>query len=161
MKLIITSVDALFNLKTGEYFPDIKESLQHFKKLSEDNEVVIVSIDKDKLALIPEEDGFHTLFLGRPYMRKSPDFIDWVVDKLGIKYNDIFILGAKDDDFIAAANAKLILLTAVYARVNNPDNRIYTEGYGIAIMTPARLNHFFDHFLNIDEPWFYKLDVDE
>lgn len=160
MKLIITSVDALFDLETYDYFPDIKEALEHFKGLADDYEVVIVSVDKDKLARVPD-DGFHTLHLGNKYMRKSPDFIQWVVGKLNIDYNDIFILGAKDDDFIVAANAKVVLLTAVYAQKNNPDQRIYTEGRGIAIHTPQRLINFFDHFLTLDRPWFYSLEVDE
>ncbi len=84
-----------------------------------------------------------------------------ISERTKMKYNDIFVLGAKDSDMILAANSKLILLTADYAKSNNPTERIYTEGYGIAIFSAARLSFFFEHFLNLTKPWFYFLQIDE
>lgn len=159
MKLLITSVDAIINNATGAYFDGIKEVLDYFESLDKDNKVAIISIDESRLNSIP--DDFYKLVIGNKWLRSSPDLIEIISKKLGVEYNDIFILGAKDSDMILAANSKIILLTADYAKGNNPEERIYSEGYGIAIFNADRLKFFFEHFLNLSEPWFYSLQVDE
>ncbi|MFV8366191.1 phosphoribosyltransferase [Flavobacterium sp. XS1P27] len=159
MKLLITSVDAIIDNETGTYFQGIKESLEYFEKVNEDNKVVIISIDNERLRKVPND--FYKLYIGNKWLRSSPRLIKLITDDTGIEYNDIFILGAKDSDMILAANAKLILLTADFAKKNNPEQRIYTEGYGIAIFSDARLKFFFDHFLSLSEPWFYSLEIDD
>lgn len=159
MKLLITSVDAIIDITTGTYFNGIKESLRNFENLDKGNKVFIISIDKDRLDEVPND--FSKLIIGRYRLRSSPELIKIISDRTGTNYNDIFILGAKDSDMILAANAKIILLTADYAKSNNPTERIYTGGYGIAIYEPKRLDFFFEHFLNLAEPWYYKLEIDE
>lgn len=159
MKLLITSVDAIIDVTTGAYFKGVKESLKYFESLDKGNKVYIISIDKDRLDEVPND--FSKLIIGRHRLRSSPELIKIISDRTKADYNDIFILGAKDTDMILAANAKIILLTADYAKINNPTERIYTGGYGIAIYAPERLNSFFEHFLHLAEPWYYKLDIDE
>jgi hypothetical protein len=157
MKLLLTSVDAVFDRNTKDYFVGIKESLKNFEAYGKDNHVVIISVDKERLDALPSD--FNKVNISYKN-RKSPELLKIITKSIGIEYKDIFILGAKDDDMILAANSKVILLTAVYASINNPDERIYTERYGIAIYSPDRLDFFFKHFLYLDEPWFYSLKVD-
>jgi hypothetical protein len=159
MKLLITSIDAIIDITTGTYFKGIKESLKYFESLDKDNKVFVISIDKERLDDVP--DDFSKLIIGRKHLRSSPELIRIISQRTKTNYNDIFILGAKDSDMILGANAKLILLTADYAKSNNPTERIYTGGYGIAIYEPKRLDFFFEHFLNLAEPWYYKLEIDE
>lgn len=158
MKLLITSVDAIIDNETGTYFEGIKDVLDYFESLDKDNKVVIISIDKARLNQIPD---FYKLEIGNKWLRSSPKLIEIISEKIGVNYNDIFVLGAKDSDMILAANSKLILLTADFAKKNNPEERIYTEGYGIAIFNADRLRFFFEHFLSLSEPWFYSLEIDE
>ncbi len=158
MKLLITSIDAIIDNKTGVYFPGIKKALKDFERANEDNSVVIISISEKRLDAIPND--FQKLPI-RGDLRKSNELINIIVKHTKLDFNDIFILGAKDDDFILAANAKVILLTADYAKENNPNERIYTEKYGVAIYTPERLTSFFDHYLQLDKPWFYSLQIDD
>ncbi|MCG2611489.1 phosphoribosyltransferase [Flavobacterium sp. SM15] len=158
MKLLITSIDAIIDKATGNYFDGIKEVLHHFESLDEQNKVVILSIHKQKLEAIP--DDFYKLQVNGGG-RKGAGLIQAINNKLGIAYNDMLVLGAKEDDFILAANSKLILLTADYAKQNNPEDRIYANKYGICILNADRLRFFIDHFLNINKPWYYTLQVDE
>lgn len=159
MKLLITSIDAIIDFSTGKYFKGIKESLDYFESLNEGNKVYIISIDEDRLDDVP--DDFSKLIIRSKRLRSSPDLIKIISERTKMEYNDIYILGAKDSDMILAANAKLLLLTADYAKSNNPEERLYTGGYGIAIYDPERLNFFLEHFSNLLEPWYYKLDIDE
>lgn len=159
MKLLITSIDAIIDNETGTYFEGVKDVLDYFESLDNDNKVAIISIDKARLDSIPND--FHKYIIVDYYLRQSDKLISILANRLKINFNDIFILGAKDSDMILAANSKLILLTADFAKKNNPEERIYTEGYGIAIFNADRLKFFFEHFLSLSEPWFYSLEIDE
>ncbi|KAF2331496.1 phosphoribosyltransferase [Flavobacterium nitrogenifigens] len=160
MKLIITSTDALFDKEKQEFFPGSLEALQYFKSLSSDHKVVVISNHAETLEVIPE--GIYTLNLSEiKWIRKSPKLIEYISTKLNILFEDIIVLGSKDDDMILAANARILLLTADYAKKNNPDDRIYSEGYGIGILSIDRLYYFFDHYLNIATPWFFSHSIDE
>lgn len=158
MKLLITSVDAIIDKKTNDYFDGVKEALEAFEALDKDNGVWIISINDERLNSIPND--FEKLPIKDFALRKSPKLIEIISKHTGVDYQDILVLGAKEDDFILAANAKILLLTADYAKKNNPHDRIYSEGYGIGIFTAERLKSFFEHYLDISEPWFYSLDVD-
>jgi hypothetical protein len=71
------------------------------------------------------------------------------------------VLGCKQIDVGLAANSKLLLLRADYAEEQNEGELIYTNQYGIAIKDANALALFFDKFLPIKRPWFYKCDVSE
>lgn len=160
MKLIITNPDALFDKESNQFFPNIIEALVYFKSLSEDFKVVAISNHAESLSVIPE--GIERINLSRnKELRRSPKLIELISAQLKINFEDIIVLGSKVDDMILAANAKILLLTADYARNNNPDDRIYTGGYGIGILSVERLSYFFDHYLSIDKPWFFSHSVDE
>lgn len=160
MKLIITTPDALYDWEKDSFFPNIIETLLHFKSLSEHHDIVAISNHSDKLTIIPE--GIHTLDLSHnKRLRKSPDLIKTISEKIEIEFEDIIVLGAKSDDMILAANSRIILLTADYAKKNNPNDRIYAGGYGIGILSIERLRYFIDHYLQIETPWFFSLDVNE
>lgn len=160
MKLIITNPDALFDKASNHFFPNIIETLLYFKSLKEDYRVVAISNHAQSLSIMP--DGIETLNLStNKALRRSPKLIEYISAQLNINFEDIIVLGSKDDDMILAANARILLLTADYARNNNPHDRIYTDGYGIGILSVDRLKYFFDHYLNIDEPWFFSHSVDE
>lgn len=158
MKLLITSIDAIIDPKTGTYFVGIKEALDKFEALNEGNKVAIISIDNNRLDSIPND--FHKYLIANYNLRSSPKLIKILATRLNVNFNDIFILGAKDSDMILAATAKVLLLTADYAKLNNPQERIYTVPYGIAIYSSSRLTFFLEHFTNLQEPWFFSLDVD-
>ncbi|CAM4389444.1 phosphoribosyltransferase [Flavobacterium terrigena] len=158
MKLLITSIDALIDNLTEDYFDGIKEALDYFESLNEDNTVVIISIHQDRLDAIPND--FEKVCVNANY-RRGTGLIQYINNKIKINFSDILILGAKEDDLFLAANSKLVLLTADYARENNPDDKLYTYRYGIGILSPARLRYFFEHFLNINNPWYYRLKVDD
>lgn len=157
MKLLITSVDALFDKETGEYFEGIKDALDFFESLDKDNVVVVISIHQNKLDKIPND--FEKVCVDAKY-RKGTGLIKHINEKLEVNFSDILILGAKEDDLYLAANSKLVLLTAEYARKNNPNDKLFTFRYGIGILSPTRLKYFFEHFLNIHNPWYYRLKVD-
>ncbi|MBB1195012.1 hypothetical protein DNC80_15205 [Flavobacterium sp. SOK18b] len=160
MKLIITNPDALFDKTSNDFFPNIIENLLYFKSLNKDNKVVAISNHAQSLSIIP--DGIDTLNLSENKgLRRSPKLIEHISARLNIDFEDIIVLGSKDADMILAANARILLLTADYARKNNPHDRIYTDGYGIGILSVERLQYFFDHYLNIEAPWFFSHSVDK
>jgi hypothetical protein len=158
MKLLITSIDAIFDNKTGEYFEGIKDALYHFENLDKDNKVLIVSSNLQKLRALPSDFKRHKLGAGE---RRGTGFIQSVNRALNFNYQDIIVLGGKRDDMILAANSKLLLLNADYSKKNNPTDVIFTQYYGIAILNAERLKFFCDHFLNLTEPWYYTLEIDE
>ena len=160
MKLIITSPDAIYDWENKTYFPKVIEILLYFKSMSEDYDVVAISNHSEHLDVVP--DGIHKLDLsGVKGYRRSPKLIEYISKKIKIDFEDIMVLGAKEDDMILAANARIILLTADFAKKNNPKDRIYTKGYGIGIYSVDRLKYFFDHYLHIEKPWFFSHEVDE
>lgn len=156
MKIIITSVDALIDQRTRNYFEGIKEALDHFKAMDEDNDVIVISVNSRKLKPIGKD--FETLNIQYRH-RQSPTLIKIVEETLGAAHSDVFVLGSKTADVAMAANAKALLLTAAWAESNNPTETIYTTGYGEPISTPEKLISFFDHFLDKMEPWYYHLKV--
>ncbi|QNK78102.1 hypothetical protein H7F37_03190 [Winogradskyella sp. PAMC22761] len=154
MKLLITSTDAIYDKQKGGFFDGIIDTLEYFLSLSEEHEVVVISVHKQSLSKIPN--SLKTLNLSQnKKLRMSPDLIKLISEKLEIVYEDFIVLGAKNSDMILAANAKILLLTADYAKSNNPNDSIYVDKYGIAIYDDKRLKYFFDHYLNIETPWFF------
>ncbi|GHC57641.1 hypothetical protein [Ulvibacter litoralis] len=160
MKLLITSPDAIYDWYNETFFNGIIDALNSFRDASDDNEIVLISNHESKLKIVPK--NFTAINLS-PYkrLRKSPKLITIISKKLGVEFEDIIILGAKDDDMILAANTKLILLTAVYAQINNFEDRIYKDKYGIAIHDNIRLQYFFDHYIDIVKPWFFSYDISD
>jgi hypothetical protein len=160
MKLIITTPDAIYDWENNDYFPGIIEALIYFKSLSDDYDVVVISNHPESLEIVP--DDIHQMDLSDvKWIRKSPKLINHISKQIEIDFEDIIVLGAKQDDMILAANARILLLTADYAKKNNPTDRIYTGGYGIGIMSVERLRYFFDHYLQIETPWFFSYSVNE
>jgi hypothetical protein len=160
LKILITSPDAIYDKQNGENFKGVIEALDFFLSLSKNNEVVVVSLHSETLQTVP--DSFNKLDLSQnKKLRKSPDLIRRISKKLGVVYADFLVLGAKDDDMILAANAKILLLTAVYANNNNPEGRIYSEKYGIAVYDHTRLKYFFEHYIDIETPWYFSYTINK
>ena len=158
MKLLIAAVDAIIDKTTNKYFPGIKEALDKFESLAKGNTVYIISISRERLNLVPKD--FKKLIVLDYSIRRSGKLIGIISQRDGTAFQDIIVLGSKDDDLMLSANAKVLLLTADYAKGNNPAARLYTQGYGIGILTTEKLKLFFERFLNVDEPWYYSIDVD-
>ena len=158
MKLLITSVDAIIDNETGTYFEGIKDVLNYFESIDYDNRVVIISINQERLDSVPND--FHKLHVSG-LQRKGVRFIQKINQNLEIEYKDIMVLGGKVDDMILAANSKLIFLNADYSKTNNPADKIFEMNYGVIIAKATRLKFFFDHFLKIKEPWYYRLEIDK
>ncbi|RZK22067.1 MAG: hypothetical protein EOO43_10080, partial [Flavobacterium sp.] len=91
--------------------------------------------------------------------RGSPKLIEEIREQSEIDYSDIYVLGAKHFDIAQAAHSKLLLLSALYAKENNPSDRLYKNGYGIPISSAESLRLFFERFSTVNNPWFFKLDV--
>jgi hypothetical protein len=156
MKIIITSVDALIDESTGEYFEGINDALNSFKAMSNDNSVLVVSVDAERLELVKNE---YQVFHIKYEYRQSGKLINSIEKHMDAEFSDIIVLGSKDADLAMAANAKVLLLSALWAECNNPYERIYSVGYGEPIESPQHLANFFSHFLNIQTPWYYRLSV--
>lgn len=156
MKLLLTSPDAIFDSE-GNFFDGIYDALIHWTKLEADNNVAVVSMRKERLATVPDE--FLCLHIKGEY-RGSTQLIEIIKEELKIETTDIIVLGAKLKDVQTAANSKLILLNALYAQENNPDDVIYEREYGIPISDASALKKFFNVFISINLPWYYKLEVD-
>ena len=159
MKLIITNPDAIYDWENSSFFEGIKKALDDFIQSSEDNYVATVSIHSEKLEIIPKEFSPIDLSKNR-VLRKSPDLIKRISKILQIEFEDILVLGTKDDDMILAANAKILLLRAEYAKKCNPEARIYRNEYGIKINSSNQLHYFIQHYLSIEKPWFFSLNVE-
>lgn len=158
MKVLITSTDALVDSETEEFFEGIEDALDGFLALDVDNKVIVISVSAEKLKAIPDK---YNPFPIKAKYRGSAALITLCEEEYGVEFSDIMVLGCKDRDMYMAANAKILLLTAKYAENNNPEEAIYTTGYGLQITSPDRLTFFFNHFLNIDTPWYFKLPVSE
>lgn len=158
MKVIITSRDALINDKSNEFFPGIKEELNAFINMEKGNYVSTVSINQERLKLIPPE--FNPFPIKAIY-RGSPLLVDYVCEKLGCPPQNIIILGAKERDMYTAANSKSLLLTAVYSKVNNPVDSIFERDYGISINEPKQIGKFLKHFYDINHPWYCQMEISE
>lgn len=157
MKLLLTSPDAIQD-KEGHFFDGIEEALDHWIELEEGNAVVVVSIHKESLDSIPED--YHPLYIKGEY-RGSPRLVEVIKDHFKLDPPDIIILAGNHKDMQTAANSKLILLNAEYAKANNPDDIIYSRQYGIPIANAESLINFFNHFVALKTPWYYRLEVDE
>lgn len=156
MKLLITSPDALMDAKSGSNFPDIIETIQRLIDMELIEDVVTVSSREDKLKTIP--DALHPTPVSAK-LKRGTGLVEALLDTLEKSYSDIIVLGANDSDLFMATNSKLLLLTAAYAKVNEPGSRIFN--YGISINNANSLQFVFEKFLNINEPWYYMLNVDE
>lgn len=158
MKLLITSVDAIVNLQDNKPFDGIIESINTFKGLEEGNEVVVISSHADKLKLLPA---------GFPATRLSSGSrgSNLPIESILSYHSDfntrgkILVLAANDADFRTASNAKILLLGAGHAKINNPDSKAYQ--YGLQLPSIGSLNLFFERFAVIQNPWYYRLKVDD
>ncbi len=161
MKILITSPDAIIDNETNSFFDGIENALDHFCSLYKGNEVVVISLNSDKLDNIP--DKYTSVLLSGAYRkyRGSPKLIDAIAEQTNIEHKDMLVLGAKNHDLYFASNSKLILLAAHYAASNNPECDIFTKGYGIGIFSPERLRVFMDTYMSVEDPWFFKLNVSD
>jgi hypothetical protein len=55
LKLLVTSVDALINSESGQFFPGIIKELTAYLALSPDNKVTVISVNSNRLQKIPNE----------------------------------------------------------------------------------------------------------
>jgi hypothetical protein len=157
MKLLITNPDAIINSKDGSYYPDIVKVLLDFNGI--DNQQVVVISTKSKWFSVLDK-MFFCMRVDKK-MRAGKILIETILDELKIPMSDVFILGCKIMDVSLAANSKLILLRADYARANNEKDRIYINEYGISIKNGRDLTITLDKLLKIEKPWYYKCTVNE
>ncbi|MBZ4190732.1 phosphoribosyltransferase [Niabella beijingensis] len=155
MKLLLTSPDALINQATGKFFAGIEDCLDRFIE-NDENVVVVVSVHQDRLELIPNKFNPYNI---RGQLRGSPKLIELLTEELELEPQDIIILGCKDEDVHQAANSKLLLLRALYAKPNNADSKIYSKRYGIGIKNAEKLELFFTLFADFLGSWYYELVV--
>lgn len=156
MKIIITSTDALIDKRTNTFFPGILDALRYFKTLVPGNEVMVLSGHADSLDAIPAE--FHPVNI--PLKFRGSDYPIQLIMDNNPTFGDrgkIFILAANDADLRTAANSKVLLLSAIYSKSNNPTSRVFD--YGIKVSNIASLTQFFERFSNINKPWFFNLSL--
>lgn len=157
MKLLLTSVDAVIDYETGKPFDGIIEVFDLFRSLATGNEVIVLSSHKDKLAMLPEEVPSALI-----ENRGSNSPIEkYLIERT--EFNDrskIVVLAANEADFRTAVNTKLLFIGAGYAKnYLNEDSKAYK--YGLQVQTVDELAEFFDRFLNVENPWYYRLDVSD
>ena len=157
MKILITNPSALIDKKTGDFFTGIKEILDNFNAV-DGQQTFVISIDANKLKPIPKSlEPFHI----RPAARGGRLLIEELKKHFGLDISEIFVLGCKQMDVALAANSKLLLLRADYAERQNRGESIYTKPYGIPIKDAKSLQVFFDKFLLVTRPWYYRCDVSD
>ncbi|OMP80110.1 hypothetical protein BW716_06350 [[Flexibacter] sp. ATCC 35208] len=144
----------MLDKKTGKFFPGLLEVLNEFNN-DPDNGIVVVS-GNNISAEIPKR--FNPITIKRK-LRGSPELIELLKDQLNIDPRDIIVLGCKEKDVHQAANSKLILLRASYARANNPAESIYVKKYGIPIKNATVLGRFLHTFVDFQGDWYYELRV--
>lgn len=152
-------MDALVDAKTGKFFPGVVSQLDNYLKLHADNNVIVMSVLKDKLLSIPKR--FNPIQVPYKLRGSGEDLLDHISKKTGIKKTEMVVLGCKQHDMFTAAHTSSILLTANYAIKNNPSDRIFTKNYGIPLTNVASLGFFFESFYGIDNPWYFKVQVNE
>ena len=158
-KILVTSPDALINNETDNWFPGVESALDLFCDSDENNRVVIVSRNRSRLLALPSK---YMRVVVPSKSRGSGRTIEYVLGEYqDFSLQDVMILGANNADMFTAFNSKVLLFTAAYARNNSPDSRIHTQGYGLKITEPTKLSELFKYFLDIQNPWFYRLEVDE
>jgi hypothetical protein len=157
MKVLITNPDAILDKYTGHYYPGLLKVLKEFDSI-EDQGVMVISNDKMKLSTI-EEDLTCMHVDGKA--RGGRVLIDLIKETYKLPISDIFILGCKSEDIYLAANNKLLLLRAQYSEKYFKTDRIHLHEYGIKINDAEHLTLILDRFININKPWFYKLQVSE
>ena len=156
MKILFTSVDAIFHLKKNAFFLGIEDVLDYFLSLNSENKVIVISSTVEKLELIPNR--YHPIQVDRK--ERSATIISKFL-KNNSQYNqsDVVILGGNDADLRLAANEKVLLLSAHFSNQNNPLSKIFY--YGIKINDIHSLKILFDRFSNLIDPWYYRLPVDD
>lgn len=162
MQLLITSVDAIWDELTEDFFPGIIHALGVFEALSDENSVVVISLHEERLKCM-KGTGFDTYHINPKvgHLRKNAELIDYIVKEQDHDYSDIFILAGKSDDFYMASNANIVFFRAHFAIENNPDDPLWEKDYGIKIGTTDQLSAIFETYLNIEDPWYYSLEVDD
>jgi len=155
MKILITNPDTIIDPKTKQYYPGIEQQLNAFNE-KEGQRVVVISVKKFRLDPIPESYYKLTVSIQQ---RMGTSLIDALKRSLGCEISDLFVLGCKRADVAIAANSKVLLLRADYAKEANSDESIYTKEYGISIKNAVNLGVFFDKFMSIKVPWYYKAEI--
>lgn len=158
MEDLFTSPSALIDLKTGTYFPKIKENLEALLKEGVLSNVVVISSHKDQLELI--KDPFIPIHVSSKAKRDG-SFMKRVIEIHNgeLQPQDIIVLGASESDFFMSVNSKTLMLTALYAKNNNPKGRIFK--YGVPINDPDHLLSFMRKYLKISPNCYYELEVDK
>nr|WP_293836713.1 phosphoribosyltransferase [uncultured Arsenicibacter sp.] len=155
MKLLVTSLEALFN-NNGIINNEIKDSIDHFLKLSNEHKVIVISRDRNKLNLVPTD---YETFLSISQADRCDQIIGRILNYYS-SYNkrDVFILGSKNPDFYIASNNKILLLSALYVDRNSQNSKLFH--YGVRIKSGRDLNRFFTLNESNVEPWFFSQKVD-
>lgn len=159
MKLLLTSVDCLLDKKTGKLFNGITDQIDKYLSLSNKNRVVVISASGVGLDKIPKK--YNPLKVSFKIRGKGDAFLEYVAKKTGFDTNEVIILGCKDMDMYTAAHIRAILLSANYAKSNNPSEKIYSKEYGIPLPTVVDVGLFFENFYHISDPWHLKIEVDD
>ncbi|WKN46432.1 phosphoribosyltransferase [Tunicatimonas pelagia] len=154
--VLITSPDALIDPRTDRWYDGLEQALKFFQSQNPDNLVIVLSRSNEKLKDVP--DTYNPVQLPGK-VRGSGKVIDALLKQFpNLSERDIFILGANDADMVTAFNGRVLLLTAAYAPT---DSRIHSPGYGIKISSPEKVEEFFRYFLQITDPWYYQIEIDE
>lgn len=158
MKLLLTNPDALINPKTGEFYDGIFDVLDEFNS-HDDRGIVVVSMNDYKLKKIPK--SFNPLKVTGK-QRKGTELLEIIESQLNIKPSGCIVLGTKLDDVALAANSKILLLRAEYARFLAPKDRLYLNEYGVlGIRDSNHLSLVLSKFRDVQSPWYYTLKVDD
>jgi hypothetical protein len=153
----MTTPDALVNWQTEDFFPGIMDVLFKFSSDPNNRIVVITQSGKGKEKIPPSFNPIHI----KGELRGSPKLLMMIKNHLHFDTQDIIVLGCKDKDVQQAANSKLLLLRADYARINNPNSKIYENEYGIGIADDSKLALFFDTFKSFVGGWYFKLKISD
>jgi hypothetical protein len=159
LKLLLTSVDCLIDSSTGKYFPGIEAELDKYLAMDKENKVVVISIRKSRLNAIPKK--YNPLVIPYALRGTGPELFKFISNALKVATNEVIVLGGKAHDLYTAGHTKSILLSAVYAKGNNPTDTLYKKEYGIPLNNVKSIGAFFENFYGIENPWYLKIDVDQ
>ena len=150
-KTLCTSVNALCD-KKGVFNPKLESVLLSLLKKYG---LFIFSGDIEKKDLLPEKLKNYFCETDRTSIRNG-SLLKNSFEKYGTTKKDYVILGSTESDFLLSTHANVLLLASFWSDLN-----IRVERYGLRIKSPEVLNYFFDNILNIEFPWYYKVDIDD
>lgn len=148
-KTLCCSVNSLCT-QDGIFYEELEKVLL---EIQAEYGLFIYSGDKDKKMLLPTslQDSFHEVDRG---IIKNGQLLKQSFEKFSTTKKDYVILGATDNDFFLSNHSNVLLLAAFWS---NMDEKI--EKYGLRIKSPFVLKYFFDHVLKIEEPWYYRVNI--